>query len=66
MQPATLTKTVAPAGSSPDPQTALRDEVPDDPMNPASLGAQISNPGYPRITGEGFAWAASLTLTVER
>lgn len=66
LQTATLTKQVAPPGTSPDPAAALRDEVPDDPMNPATLGAQISNPGYPRITGGGFAWAASLTLTVER
>jgi len=66
MQPRTLTKVIAPAGTSPDPATALRDEVPDDPKKPETLGAQISNPGYPSITGSGFVWAAGVTLTVQR
>jgi hypothetical protein len=66
VQPETLTKKIAPAGSHPDPSSALADEVPDDPAKPATLGTQISNPGYPSISGGGFVWALGLTLTVER
>jgi long-subunit fatty acid transport protein len=66
LQPETLVKRVAPAGTRPDPSQALTDEVPDDPVKPASLGAQISNPGWPRVSSGGFVWAAGLTLTVER
>jgi long-subunit fatty acid transport protein len=60
LQPRTLDKTVAPAGTSPDPATALRDELPN------VAGIQISNPGYPSISGGGFVWTAQLTLTVMR
>src|SRR5207248_1647462 len=62
----TLVKQIAQPGAPYDPARALRDEVPDDPQHPETLGAQISNPGYPRITGTGFVWALGLTLTVER
>jgi hypothetical protein len=62
----TLTKVVAPPGTRSDPATALRDEVPDDPNRPETQGVQISNPGYPAITGGGFVWSAGLSLTVER
>ena len=50
----------------PDPLTALRDEVTDDPSRPETLGPQISNPGYPKIVGEGFVWSLGLTITVAR
>ena len=66
MQHTTLVKQVAPAGTQPDPAKALRDERPDDPNHPETLGVQVSNPGYPSIGGGGFVWSAGLTLTVER
>jgi hypothetical protein len=66
LQPTTLTKKIAPAGSHPDPATALVDEVPDNPARPETAGAQISNPGYPSVSGSGFVWAAGIMLTVER
>ncbi|HZS40497.1 MAG TPA: hypothetical protein VFF06_26880 [Polyangia bacterium] len=66
LQPTTLRKTVAPAGSHPDPSAALSDEVPDDPARPETQGTQISNPGYPSVSGSGFVWALGLTVTVER
>jgi long-subunit fatty acid transport protein len=53
IQPDTLTK------------SGLKDEVPDDPAKPATLGTQISNPGYPTITSGGWVWALGFTLTVE-
>ena len=60
MQSSTLEKVVAPAGTRPDPATALRDE--------AAAGAPpaSSNPGFPRLTGGGTVWSAGLMLTVER
>ncbi len=64
LQPVTLEKRIAPDGT--DPAKGLRDLVPDDPRNPATLGAQIDNPGYPSIRGAGYVWAAGLTLTVAR
>lgn len=64
LQPRTLVKRVVPDES--DPSAGLRDEVQDDPRKPETLGAQISNPGYPSIRGAGFVWAAGLTLTVAR
>src|SRR5207244_1927174 len=66
LQPTTLHKTIAPAGTHPDPSTALTDEVPDDPARPETRGNQISNPGYPSVTGSGFVWALGFTITVER
>jgi long-chain fatty acid transport protein len=66
MQSVTLDKRIAPAGTNPDPATSLRDEQPDDPNHPATLGVQVSNPGWPRITGGGAVFAAGLTFTVER
>jgi long-subunit fatty acid transport protein len=65
VQPDTLTKEIAPAGTHPDPAKALVDEVPDDPAKPSTLGTQISNPGYPSITSGGWVWALGLTITVE-
>ncbi len=66
LQPTTLRKTVAAAGSHPDPSQALVDEVPDNPAQPQTLGAQISNPGYPSVTGSGFVWALGFTFTVSK
>ncbi|HEY7955982.1 MAG TPA: hypothetical protein VII38_11850 [Polyangia bacterium] len=65
LQSTTLTKKIAPAGSQPDPASALSDELPDDPAKPATLGTQISNPGYPSISSGGFAWSLGAMLTVE-
>ncbi len=42
----------------------LHDEVRDNPADPTTLGAQISNVGYPSITGGGSVWAAGLTVTL--
>src|SRR5439155_27325513 len=65
VQPETLTKLIAPAGSHPDPAQALTDEVPDDRARPETLGTQISNPGYPSISGGCFVLSLGLTITVE-
>ena len=43
----------------------LRDEVVDDPGEPATLGAQISNPGYPTLTSGGQVFSAGVTVEVE-
>jgi long-subunit fatty acid transport protein len=59
VQSHTLRKKVAPAGEKPDPATALADEKDDVP------GVQISNPGYPDISGGGVLWALGFTITVE-
>ena len=64
VQPETLTKKVAQPGDKPDPSKALADEVPDDPQKPSTLGTQISNPGWPSISGSGVIWALGFTLTV--
>ncbi len=62
-----LTKTVydAGAGEPYDPFTSLRDEVTDQASDPATQGAQISNPGYPGLTSGGQVFSAGLTLEVE-
>jgi hypothetical protein len=65
VQSNTITKKVAPAGTKPDPSTALADEIADDPAKPSTLGTQISNPGYPTISGGGVVWALGFTITVE-
>lgn len=44
---------------------ALRDEVSDDPSEPATLGTQISNPGYPSIESGGQVFSGGLTVEVE-
>ncbi len=62
VQSSTLVKKVAPRG---DPAAALSDEVEDDPTKPQTLGTQISNPGYPEISGGGVVWALGFTITVE-
>ncbi|HEX2572875.1 MAG TPA: hypothetical protein VH877_25210 [Polyangia bacterium] len=62
----TLVKRLADPGTQPDPVDAVRDEVPDDPSRPETLGPQVSNPGWPRISGGGAVWSAGLAITVER
>ena len=42
----------------------LRDEVTDDPQDPATQGAQISNPGYPRLDSGGQVFSGGATLEV--
>ena len=44
--------------------TALRDEVADDPGSPESLGAQISNPGYPDLRSGGQVYSGGITAEV--
>jgi long-chain fatty acid transport protein len=61
----TYTKHVFAAGETQDPFRGLRDEVKDAASDPASRGVQISNPGYPSISGGGTVWSASVMLGVE-
>jgi hypothetical protein len=42
----------------------LRDEVVDDPNDPATLGVPVSNAGYPSIRGGGQVLSGGLTLEV--
>jgi long-subunit fatty acid transport protein len=42
----------------------LRDEVVDDPNDPATLGVQVSNAGYPSIGGGGQVFSGGVTLEV--
>ena len=53
------------SGEPYDPYTSLRDEVTDDPQDPATLGDQISNPGYPGVTSGGQVFSAGVTLEIE-
>jgi long-subunit fatty acid transport protein len=52
-------------GTDYDPFTSLRDEVIDDPNNPSTLGAQISNPGYPFVESGGQVWSGGISLEVQ-
>ena len=52
-------------GSDYDSFTSLRDEVTDDPNNPSTLGAQISNPGYPSIDSGGQVFYGGVALEVQ-
>jgi long-subunit fatty acid transport protein len=65
VQPRTLRKSVFAAGEDGDGFDGLRDEVTDDANDPATQGAQISNPGYPRIDSGGQVFAGGLTMEVE-
>lgn len=65
LQSRRLTKRIFTADEDGDPFDALRDEVTDSPIEPASQGAQISNPGYPRVDSGGQVFAGGLTLEVE-
>lgn len=49
-------------GESGDAFDGLRDEVVDDPNDPATLGVQVSNAGYPSITGGGQVLAGGVTM----
>lgn len=60
----TLTKTILPTGTPGGGFDGLRDEVTDDPQDPATQGAQISNPGYPRISSGGQVFSGGFTLEV--
>lgn len=58
----TLHKQIFDGNGDYDPFTSLRDEVTDDPQDPSTLGAQISNPGYPDLTSGGQVFSGGLTL----
>ncbi len=60
----TIDKRLLEDGEEYDPFTSLRDEVIDDPGDPASLGVQISNPGYPSIDSGGQVFSAGVTAEV--
>ncbi len=61
----TFEKRISGEGEERDPFTSLRDELEDDPADPNTAGAQISNPGYPSITGGGQVFSAGVTMGVE-
>lgn len=61
----TLHKKIAAPGEEPTPFDALRDEVIDNPNQPDTLGAQISNPGYPFIDGGGVMLSGGMTVELE-
>ncbi|MBK9032429.1 MAG: hypothetical protein IPL61_14150 [Myxococcales bacterium] len=60
----TLTKTILATGVEGGTFDGLRDEVTDDPQAPATQGAQIGNPGYPRIDSGGQVFSGGLTVEV--
>jgi len=60
----TLRKTILGEGDGGGSFDGLRDEVVDDPNQPATQGAQISNPGYPTIDSGGQVFSGGLTLEV--
>ncbi len=57
-----LRKTILAAGDDGGSFDGLRDEVVDDANDPATLGAQISNPGYPSISGGGQVFSGGVTM----
>ncbi|MCE9576110.1 MAG: outer membrane protein transport protein [Deltaproteobacteria bacterium] len=62
----TITKTIYSGdGTDYDSYKALRDEVTDNPNDPATLGAQISNPGYPGLESGGQVFSAGVTVEVQ-
>ncbi len=65
VQGRTLRKSVFAAGEDGDSFDGLRDEVTDDANDPATQGAQISNPGFPRIDSGGQVFAGGLTVEIE-
>lgn len=65
VQGRTLRKTVFAPGEDGDGFDGLRDEVTDNANDPATQGAQISNPGFPRIDSGGQVFAGGLTMEVE-
>lgn len=60
----TLVKVILPAGTEGGSFDGLRDEVTDDPQEPATQGAQISNPGYPSLESGGQVFSGGLTIEV--
>lgn len=56
----TILATDAPGGAF----DGLRDEVIDDPAQPATQGAQISNPGYPTLDSGGQVFSGGVTVEV--
>jgi long-chain fatty acid transport protein len=65
VQPRTLRKVVLAPGEDAGSFDGLRDEVTDVASDPATQGAQISNPGYPRIDSGGQVYSGGLTMEVE-
>ncbi|HVV83291.1 MAG TPA: hypothetical protein VHE35_09435 [Kofleriaceae bacterium] len=59
-----MRKTLLATGDDGGSFDGLRDEVVDDPNDPATLGVQVSNPGYPSITSGGQVFSGGLTLEV--
>jgi hypothetical protein len=60
----TLRKTILASDATGGSFEGLRDEVIDDPQTPATLGAQISNPGYPTIDSGGQVFSGGVTLEI--
>jgi hypothetical protein len=60
----TMHKVIFDGDGAYDPFTSLRDEVADDPNDPATQGAQISNPGYPEVRSGGQVLSGGLTVEV--
>jgi long-chain fatty acid transport protein len=60
----TLHKRIADPDEEPAAFEALRDEVIDDPGDPETLGAQISNPGWPFIDSGGLMLSGGMSLEV--
>jgi long-chain fatty acid transport protein len=61
----TITKTIYTGTGAYDSFTGLRDEVTDNPSQPDTLGAQISNPGYPNLESGGQVYSAGLSIEVQ-
>jgi hypothetical protein len=60
-----MEKSVFATGEDGDSFDGLRDEVTDDANDPATQGAQISNPGYPRIDSGGQVLSGGMTMEIE-
>jgi len=60
----TLTKTIWNGDGDYNSFSSLRDEVTDNPTDPATQGAQISNPGYPGLESGGEVYSGGLTMEV--
>ncbi len=60
----TLTKEISAGGDDYNPFDSLRDEVTDDPATPETLGAQISNPGYPNIRSSGQMFSGGFSVEI--
>lgn len=58
----TSRKTILADGTPGGSFDGLRDEVLDDPGDPATLGAQISNPGYPGLDSGGQVFSMGVTV----